>query len=204
MCGDGTNDVGALKVSDVGVALVSASLVAPPPPRARPNDDDGEGGASGARARKAGKGGRGSERADGAEAVQQLEAPMLKLGDASIAAAFTAKNTSVSSCVDIVLQGRCALVTTLQMCQILALNCLVNAYSLSVLHLEGVRISDTQVGSAPSCRPTPPHPEFPLPHPTPNSPNPPQPAPAGADRFGAGPVQGQGHHLLQGSPYPQR
>jgi len=145
MCGDGTNDVGALKVSDVGVALVSASLVAPPPPpRARPDDDDGEGGASGARARKAGKGGRGSERADGAEAAQQLEAPMLKLGDASIAAAFTARSASVTSCVDVILQGRCTLVTTIQMFKILALNCLVSAYGLSVLYLRGVRMGDTQ------------------------------------------------------------
>ncbi|KAI6221259.1 Cation-transporting ATPase [Aphelenchoides besseyi] len=180
MCGDGTNDVGALKHSNVGVALLShpydatkesitekvearEKKVAEVREKAKEIREQ-QSGAKRPTTSATGVGPRRSDAPVGSRAartntsisktqerlnqllkeLEEEDSQVIRLGDASVAAPFTSKFTSIQSICHVIKQGRCTLVVTLQMFKILALNALVLAYSQSVLYLDGVKFSDYQ------------------------------------------------------------
>ncbi|XP_029174907.1 manganese-transporting ATPase 13A1 [Nylanderia fulva] len=150
MCGDGTNDVGALKHAAVGVAILSS-----PPEKIlsdKRQSDDSRNDTSvspvsnGPRTNP--RGAPLNTRAKLQKILKEIDneeqCVIVKLGDASIAAPFTSKMSSIQCICHVIKQGRCTLVTTLQMFKILALNALILAYSQSVLYLDGIKFSDAQ------------------------------------------------------------
>ena len=79
------------------------------------------------------------------EAQEAGGVAMVRPGDASIAAPFTSRSPSVRSVVDLIRQGRCTLLSSLQQQQIMMLECMISAYVLSALSLEGARSSERQM-----------------------------------------------------------
>jgi len=71
--------------------------------------------------------------------------PMVRPGDASVAAPFTSRSPSVRNIVDLIRQGRCTLLSALQQQQIMMLESLISAYVLAALSLEGARSSERQM-----------------------------------------------------------
>merc|ERR550537_1970450 len=71
--------------------------------------------------------------------------PIVRPGDASVAAPFTSRTPSVLSVVTLIRQGRCTLLSALQQQQIMMLECIISAYALSALSLEGARSSERQM-----------------------------------------------------------
>eukprot|EP00927_Polykrikos_kofoidii_P070684 TRINITY_DN67092_c0_g1_i1.p1 TRINITY_DN67092_c0_g1~~TRINITY_DN67092_c0_g1_i1.p1 ORF type:complete len:1491 (-),score=364.92 TRINITY_DN67092_c0_g1_i1:51-4337(-) len=77
--------------------------------------------------------------------LDQLEdTPMVQLGDASTAAPFTSRTPSISSCIDIIRQGRCTLLSAVQQMEIMMLESMISAYTMSMMSIEGTRQSEPQ------------------------------------------------------------
>ncbi|WAR31484.1 AT131-like protein [Mya arenaria] len=138
------------KHAHVGVALLANAPERMPEKKVRREESPADAGPSQSPADKLaarGSSGKASrKRLQGMlkEIEEEEKASIVRLGDASIASPFTSKLSTIMCICHIIKQGRCTLVTTLQMFKILALNALILAYSQSVLFLEGVKFSDTQ------------------------------------------------------------
>ena len=160
MCGDGTNDVGALKQAHVGVSIISVpdleakqrsannviSAVQREEKRERKKAMKDKKSLKSGKSKKP-KRSRAErvERSLQALAEAEDELNFVSLGNASVASPFTSRKTSVRCCKDILQQGRCTLVTMISIYKILGVNCLVNALVLTKLHQKGVKQGDRQL-----------------------------------------------------------
>merc|ERR1719265_2512470 len=73
------------------------------------------------------------------------ETPMVQLGDASTAAPFTTRLPSIGAVVDIVRQGRCTQLSAVQQMQIMMLESMISAYTLSAMTVDGTKPSEAQM-----------------------------------------------------------
>ena len=139
MCGDGTNDVGALKMSHVGISIISV-------PDLEAKQRDALGGLEQIqqenrkdreknRKYKNGKKSKKKKQKQTFEghlkalAEAEEEISNVALGDASVASPFTSRATSIKCTKDVLQRGRCTLVTMLQIYKILGELTIVELYS---------------------------------------------------------------------------
>ncbi len=169
MCGDGTNDVGALKQAHVGISLISVPEIEKKKREAlegakvvqkleklhrkieRATQKGNIEKASGYqkqydKLKTSKNGGRVSLREQLRKAQEaDDDLTYVALGDASVASPFTSRGTSINCVKHAIQQGRCTLVTMLQIYKILGVNCLVTALVLSRLTMMGVKQGDFQL-----------------------------------------------------------
>jgi manganese-transporting P-type ATPase len=141
MAGDGTNDVGALKRAHVGISIISA-------PEIEAKQRDASSKLAKAKSAKSKK--KTVQKSSIQDSIRQLQEAQddlahVELGDASVAAPFTSRALNIRCCKDVIQQGRCTLVTMLQIYKVLGINCLVNALVLSKLFLHGAKHGDRQL-----------------------------------------------------------
>eukprot|EP00435_Cladocopium_sp_Y103_P030715 s100_g7.t1 len=117
MVGDGTNDVGALKHAHVGISLMTTS-VAPKAPKTPKTPSE--------------------------MVADNGQAPLVRLGDASIASPFTYKGDSIRCSIQVLRCGRATLCSVMMMYKIMGLNSVMSAFAMSALTLDGVKLGDGQ------------------------------------------------------------
>jgi len=118
MVGDGTNDVGALKHAHVGISLMTTSTRPQSAPKAPKTPSE--------------------------VVADNGQAPLVRLGDASIASPFTYKGDSIKCSIQVLRSGRATLCSVMMMYKIMGLNSVMSAFAMSALTLDGVKLGDGQ------------------------------------------------------------
>ena len=117
MCGDGTNDVGALKKAHVGVSIINP--VPAPRSETRKSTAVKANGRSSVAARKKSSAKKKRRKKESSKGLAEMlearleeteEPEMVRFGDASIASPFTSRETSIRATLAVIRQGRCTLV----------------------------------------------------------------------------------------------